>query len=91
MIDDLGIDLEGMQIAVVSGYDHIVPLVVVQSSVTVAFNKVRAVTEVKDIMDVPERERREQRSVFTINSLTTAISTFPECRGWNITFGELQV
>lgn len=65
MIDNLGIDFECVEIAVVSGDDHVVPLVVMQSSVTIAFDEVGTVTKIKDVMDVPEMEKRK-RFVFTV-------------------------
>lgn len=72
MNDILGVDFEGMLIAVVSGDDHVVPLVVMQSSVTVAFNEVRPVTKVKHVMDVPE-EREKENSC--LPSLSTAYAS----------------
>lgn len=73
MNDILGIDFEGMLIVIVSGDDHVVPLVVMQSSVTVAFNEVRAVTEVKHVMDVPETgEKKEDNYLPSLSTTSTS-------------------
>lgn len=62
-VDDLthclGIDFERVDVTVVSGDDDVMPLVVMKSSVTVAFDHVGPVAEIKHIMYVPKRRQIE--------------------------------
>ena len=45
-----------MSVTVVPGDDDVVPLVVIQGAVTVAFDHVGTISEVKHVVDVPRRE-----------------------------------
>lgn len=60
-IDDLthclGIDFERVDVTVVSSDDNVMPLVVMESSVTVAFDYIGPVAEIKHIMYVPKNSK----------------------------------
>lgn len=49
-----------MYVVRVPGHHDIVPLVVVEWLVGVAFHQRRPVAEVEDVVDIPERERKKQ-------------------------------
>lgn len=54
---DFGVDLDRVQVVSVAGYVHVVPVVVVQRTVGVAFDQVRSVAQVGDVVQVAgERE-----------------------------------
>lgn len=57
LTNGLGIDLQSVDIVVVTGDDHVVPLVVVEDPVTVALDDIGAISKVKHIMDVPTEQR----------------------------------
>lgn len=52
----LGIDLQSVDVVVVTGDDHIMPLVVMQDPVAVALDDIGAVPKVKHVVDVPDRQ-----------------------------------
>lgn len=62
-IDDLthclGINFERVDVTVVSSDDNVMPLVVMESSVTVALDYIGPVAEIKHIMYVPKRQQSE--------------------------------
>lgn len=49
---DFGVDLDRVQVVSVAGYVHVVPVVVVQRTVGVAFDQVRSVAQVGDVVQV---------------------------------------
>lgn len=56
-----------MNVVRVPGHHDIVPLVVVEWLVRVAFHQRRPVAEVKDVVDVSERKRKQRTPV--LNSI----------------------
>lgn len=62
-IDDLthclGIDFECVDVTVVSSDDNVMPLVVMESSVTVALDYIGPVAKIKHVMYVPKRQMSE--------------------------------
>lgn len=54
--DGARVDLEGVYVVGVPGHHYVVPLVVVEGLVRVAFHQRRAVAEVEDVVDEPERD-----------------------------------
>lgn len=73
-IDDLSdhfsIHFQAVCITVISGDDNIVPLVVIERTVTVAFDNIRSISKVKYIMYVPVSISKKQLK-FCSNSSTT--------------------
>lgn len=49
-----------MYVVRVPGHHYIVPLVVVEWLIGVAFHQRRPVAKVEDVVDIPEREREKQ-------------------------------
>lgn len=68
--DHLSIHLQAVCITVISGDDNIVPLVVIERTVTVAFDNIRSISKVKYIMYVPVSISKKQLK-FCSNSSTT--------------------
>lgn len=60
--DYLGVDFQAVGIAVVPRDDNIVPLVVIQGAVTVAFDHIGTIAEIKHIVYVPTRDRKKKKS-----------------------------
>lgn len=54
--DHLSVHFQAVSVTVVPGDDDVVPLVVIQGAVTVAFDHVGTVSKVKYVVDVPRRE-----------------------------------
>lgn len=46
-----------MGVAVVSGDNHIVPLVVIQWAITIALDNIRSISKVKHVMYIPAKNK----------------------------------
>lgn len=57
---DLGVDLDGVEVVGVSGDDHVVPVVVIQRLVRVAFDQVGSVPQVGHVVQITGMERGEE-------------------------------
>lgn len=68
--DYLGVDFQAVGIAVVPRDDNIVPLVVIQGVVTVAFDHIGTIAEIKHIVYVPTRDQKKKKKKHTITSGT---------------------
>lgn len=53
--DGVGVDFQCVHVVSVAGNHHVVPLVVVQRLVWVAFHQRRSIAQVEDVVDIPER------------------------------------
>lgn len=49
---DFGVNLDRVEIVSVSGYVHVVPVVVIQRTVRVSFDQVCSVAQVRDVVEV---------------------------------------
>lgn len=58
---DFGVDLDRVQVVGVPGDVHVVPVVVVERTVGVAFDEVRAVAQVGDVVQVAGNDKEEMR------------------------------
>lgn len=56
--DYLGVHLQTVGVTAVPGDDHVVPLVVIQGAVTVAFDHIGTIAEIKHIVYVPAKDKR---------------------------------
>lgn len=53
--DGVGVDFQCVHVVGVAGNHHVVPLVVVQLLVWVAFHQRGSIAQVEDVVDIPER------------------------------------
>lgn len=60
---DLGVDLDGVEVVGVSGDDHVVPVVVIQRLVGVAFDQVGSVPQVGHVVQITGMEGGEEGNV----------------------------
>lgn len=68
---DLGVDLDGVEVVGVSGDDHVVPVVVVERLVGVAFDQVGTVPQVGHVVQVTAIKQGGKRDTKGKESLKT--------------------
>lgn len=54
---DLGVDLDSVEVVGVSGDDHVVPVVVIQRLVRVAFDQVGSIPQVRHVVQITAIEQ----------------------------------
>lgn len=69
--DGVGVDFQCVHVVSVTGNHHVVPLVVIQWLVWVAFHQRGSIAQVKDVVDIPKRTTKAN-TYFQIEQCTTS-------------------
>lgn len=81
--DYLGVDFQAVGIAVIPSDDNIMPLVVIQGAVTVAFDHIGTIAKIKHIVYIPMRDKKKSTQSLQVPlSGSVAITHTSKSRGF---------